>query len=60
MSGYCIRNDGLGWRTVDVPTDCYSDETWQEAQPPIVVPPVPDPSNQTIAPIPANAPIPTA
>lgn len=33
---YAVRKDGLGWRAVDHASDCTMDETWQEAQPPLV------------------------
>lgn len=32
---YAIRLDGAGWRAVDGPDDCLSDEVWQERRPPI-------------------------
>lgn len=33
---YCLRNDGLGWRTVGSAEECAIDETWQEDQPPVI------------------------
>lgn len=33
---YAVRNDGAGWRAVDGPEDCMSNEYWQAEQPPLV------------------------
>jgi hypothetical protein len=35
---YAIRNDGLGWRAVDGPDDCTTEERWTDAQPELVTP----------------------
>lgn len=40
MSGYAIRNDGLGWRAVDSEADCADDEKFSETQPDLVVLPL--------------------
>jgi len=33
MSGYAVRNDGLGWRAVDSAADCTATETYSAVQP---------------------------
>ena len=31
--GYAIRNDGLGWRSVNCPEECIDGETYSDEQP---------------------------
>lgn len=33
---YALRHDGLGWRAVNGPDDCTTDETWQATEPVMV------------------------
>lgn len=47
MAGFCVRNDGQGWRRVEDETWCMEFETFQTEEPPlpVVVEPEPGPEN---------------
>lgn len=40
--GYAVRNDGLGWRSVNSQADCTISETYSLTQPVLNLPPVSD------------------